>query len=114
MAASKGIKLDPRVLGSTSRVLKLRIASIRLDPKSHPIADDTRLGLLVKGIRASLREPDISLRVRASQIVWFFLMATAPIAVVPGCLHPSGKAQTHLPCRADPLVAGSGIPGFTR
>ena len=82
MAASKGIKLDPRVLGSTSRVLKLRIASIRLDPKSHPIADDTRLGLLFLGIRASLREPDISVRVRASQIVWFFLMATAPMAVV--------------------------------
>ena len=66
IAASKGIELDPRVLGSTSREVKLRMASIRLDPKTHPIAGDTRLGLLVKGIRASLREPDMSLKVRAN------------------------------------------------
>ena len=46
VAASKGIELDPRVLGSTSRELKLRMASIRLDPKTHPIAGDTRLKLL--------------------------------------------------------------------
>ena len=64
VAASKGIALDPRVLGSTSRELKLRMASIRLDPKTHPIAGDTRLGLLAKGIRASLREPDLSLKIR--------------------------------------------------
>jgi glycosyltransferase involved in cell wall biosynthesis len=82
LAAAKGINLDPRILGSTSRVLKLKIASIRLDPKNHPISGDTRLGLLAKGIRASLREPGVPLRVRASQIVWFVLMATAPMAVV--------------------------------
>jgi glycosyltransferase involved in cell wall biosynthesis len=82
MARSKGIELDPRVLGSTSRRIKLQMASIRLDPKSHPIADDTRLGLVVKGIRASLREPDVAIKVRASQIIWFVLMAIAPMAVV--------------------------------
>ncbi len=89
VAASKGIELDPRVLGSTSRELKLRIASIRLDPKTHPIAGDTRLGLLVKGIRATLREPDIGLRIRATQSAWFVLMATAPMAVVSRLIAPS-------------------------
>ena len=82
VAKSKGIALDPNVLGSTSRRIKLRMASLRLDPKTHPIAGDTRAGLLLKGVRASIREPDLSLRVRASQIAWFTLMAIGPMAVV--------------------------------
>jgi len=82
VAKSKGIELDPRVLGSTSRRIKLRMASLRLDPKTHPIAGDTRAGLLLKGLRASIREPDLGLRVRASQIAWFTLMAVAPMRVV--------------------------------
>jgi hypothetical protein len=82
VAASKGIELDPRVLGSTSREVKLRMASIRLDPKTHPIVGDTRLRLFVKGIRASLREPDMSAKLRAKQIAWFVLMASGPMAIV--------------------------------
>jgi hypothetical protein len=82
VAASKGIELDPRVLGSTSRRLKLRMASLRLDPSTHPIAGDTRLKLMIAGIRASMREPDLGPRVRASQIVWFILMAAGPMVVV--------------------------------
>ena len=89
VAASKGIELDPRVLGSTSRELKLRMASIRLDPKTHPIAGDTRLKLLVKGIRASLREPDLNLRIRATQVAWFVLMAGAPMPIVSRLIAPS-------------------------
>ena len=52
------------MLGSTSRRIKLRMASLRLDPKTHPIAGDTRVQLLLNGLRASMREPDLSLRVR--------------------------------------------------
>src|ERR1700691_1201778 len=89
VAASKGIALDPGVLGSTSRELKLRMASIRLDPKTHPIAGDTRLGLLIKGIRASLREPDLSLKIRATQSAWFVLMAVGPMPVVARLIAPS-------------------------
>ncbi len=88
IAASKGIELDLYVLSSTSREVKLRLISLRLDPKTHPIAGDTRLGLLVKGIRASLREPDMSLRVRASQILWVVLMAVAPMAIVSRLVAP--------------------------
>jgi len=89
VAASKGIKLDPRVVGSTSRELKIRIASLRLDPKTHPIASDTRLNLLIQGIGASLREPDISISVRAKQLLWFVLMAIGPMAVVSRLIEPS-------------------------
>jgi glycosyltransferase involved in cell wall biosynthesis len=82
IAAEQGIVLDAGVLGSTSRRIKLRMASLRLDPKSHPIAGDTRFKLLVKGIRASIREPDLALRVRASQMMWLVLMAAGPMQVV--------------------------------
>jgi hypothetical protein len=89
VAKSKGIDLDPQVLGSTSRRLKLRMASLRLDPNSHPIAGDTRFDLLVKGIRASFREPDLGLRLRASQAVWFVLMAVGPMSVVSRLAAPA-------------------------
>lgn len=82
IAASKGIELDSSVLGSTSRRLKLRMASIRIDPKTHPIMGDTRLGLLAAGVRTSFREPDLSPGTRGSQIMWFVLMAIAPMAIV--------------------------------
>jgi glycosyltransferase involved in cell wall biosynthesis len=89
VAASKGIRLDPRILGSTARQAKLRIASIRLNPNAHPIRGDTRLGLLVLGIKASIREPDVRLRIRATQIAWFVLMATTPMAIVSHLIAPS-------------------------
>ena len=89
VAALKGIKLDLHVMGSTSRELKLRMASIRLDPATHPLPKDTRLALLVKGVRASLREPDLSLKIRATQCAWFVLMATAPMRVVSLLTAPS-------------------------
>ncbi len=76
-------------MGSTSRELKLRIASIRLDPKTHPIARDTRLALMIEGLRASLREPDLSLKIRATQCAWFVLMAFAPMPVVSRLIAPS-------------------------
>jgi glycosyltransferase involved in cell wall biosynthesis len=89
VAASKGIALDPRVLGSTSRELKIRIASLRLDPKTHPIATDTRLSLLIEGLGASMREPDISLSVRVKQILWFVLMALGPMRLVSSLAAPA-------------------------
>lgn len=88
IAATKGIELDPRVLGSTSRRLKMRMTSMRLDPTTHPIAGDTRFGLLIKGIRASLLEPDLSFRVRAMQLGWFALMAVAPMPIVSWLVAP--------------------------
>jgi glycosyltransferase involved in cell wall biosynthesis len=81
IAAAKGIELNLRVLDSTARRIKLRMASLRLDPKTHPVAGDTRLGLMVRGIRATIRQPDLSLRVRATQMLWFVLMGVAPKTV---------------------------------
>jgi hypothetical protein len=89
VAASKGIELDPRVIGSTARELKLRMVSIRLDPKTHPIAGDTRLKLLIEGIKASFREPGLTVKIRVTQTAWFVLMAIGPMAVVSRLIEPS-------------------------
>jgi hypothetical protein len=65
------------------------MASLRLDPKTHPIASDTRVKLLIEGIGASLREPDISISVRTKQILWFVLMAISPMAIVSKLASPA-------------------------
>ena len=55
IAAAKGIALDPGVLNSTSRRVKLRIASLRLDPKTHP--DSRRHALQLVGQRNKSIDP---------------------------------------------------------
>jgi glycosyltransferase involved in cell wall biosynthesis len=77
-AQRKGIDLDPRVVGSTLRMTKMKMSSLRLDPATHPIAADSRLGLLVKGIRAVAREPNLSMRSRFTNAVWLTMMAVSP------------------------------------
>lgn len=77
-AKRKGIDLDPRVVGSTLRLVKMRMSSLRLDPATHPIATDNRFGLLVAGIRALLREPDLSMRNRIASAAWLSMMSVAP------------------------------------
>jgi glycosyltransferase involved in cell wall biosynthesis len=89
IAAAKGIELDLRVLDSTARRLKLRMASLRLDPTTHPVAGDTRSGLMVRGIRATIRHPDLSLRDRATQMLWFVLMGVAPRAIASRLAAPA-------------------------
>jgi hypothetical protein len=67
----------------------MRMASLRLDPKTHPIAGDTRSNLLLKGIRASFREPDLSAKLRLAQALWFGLMAFGPMALVTRLAEPA-------------------------
>ena len=77
-AKRKGIDLDPLVVGSTLRLVKMRMSSLRTDPATHPIATDDRFGLLVAGIRALLREPDLSTRNRIASAVWLTMMSVSP------------------------------------
>ncbi len=77
-AKQRGIELDPRVVGSTLRLVKLRMTSLRLDPATHPIATDTRFGLLFAGIRALVREPNLSMRSQIANAVWLMMMSVSP------------------------------------
>ncbi len=88
-AKRKGIDLDPQVVGSTLRMTKMKMSSLRLDPATHPIAADSRFGLLVKGIKALAREPNLSMRNRLANAVWLTLMAISPRKVAAYLSAPS-------------------------
>jgi len=77
-AKRRGIDLDPRVIGSTLRLVKMRMSSLCIDPATHPISTDTRFGLLLAGIRALLREPNLSMRNRIANAGWLTMMLVAP------------------------------------
>lgn len=55
-----------------------RLASFKLEPDLHPIAGDSTRGLLVRGIRASVRRFDLSARTRLMYVLWFCAAAAAP------------------------------------
>jgi glycosyltransferase involved in cell wall biosynthesis len=77
-AASRGIVLDPQVMHRSLLRVKLRMISLCLDAASHPIARDSRLRLLLAGIRACAREPDLPLAARLTHVLWFSSMALSP------------------------------------
>jgi glycosyltransferase involved in cell wall biosynthesis len=55
-----------------------RLISLRLAPQDHPIADDTRAGLLRASLRAMHRRFDVSAPMKAMFLVWFTLEAVLP------------------------------------
>lgn len=55
-----------------------RMISLRLDPGSHPVAGDSRAGVLRDGIRAAAGRDDVSPLLRAAFCCWFAATAVAP------------------------------------
>lgn len=55
-----------------------RFISLKLDPKHHPIAEDSLRRLLTLGIVASTRRFDVSLPMKLLYILWFTAMVLAP------------------------------------
>jgi hypothetical protein len=57
--------------------LEERLASLCVDRRQHPVADDSRFALAVAGVTASL-EMNASLRRRAVLAVWFLSIGVLP------------------------------------
>jgi hypothetical protein len=76
LAAELGLPHPRRILsiGDLSR----RMISLRLDPARHPIATDTRLGLLRDSVGAVRRRRNASPAARVAFVGWFAAMAVAP------------------------------------
>jgi glycosyltransferase involved in cell wall biosynthesis len=55
-----------------------RVASLRLDPPTHPIVSDSRLRLARLGLRASKLRYDVPLRVRVAYMAWFVAAVYSP------------------------------------
>ncbi|HXR60365.1 MAG TPA: glycosyltransferase [Solirubrobacterales bacterium] len=71
-----GLERPDRILSLSD--LGNRLISLRLAPEKHPIADDTRRGLLLASIRAMHRRFDISAPMKAMFLAWFSLEAVLP------------------------------------
>lgn len=52
-----------------------RLASLRLDPRSHPYSDETRLGLLIFGLRAALVHPHHTRQHKLKRVAWVTVVA---------------------------------------
>ncbi len=58
--------------------LGVRLASLRLDPFSHPLHGDRAWALTSRGIAASLRHPYLALAARLKRVLWFALVGYSP------------------------------------
>lgn len=65
------------VAATSVTYLANRLLSLRLDPAHHPIAKDSRLTLMVKGMVAAWRRTDVAPLRRVLYSGWFFLTALA-------------------------------------
>jgi Glycosyl transferase family 2 len=76
LADRLGLRRPDRILSVAD--LSLRLISLRLDPARHPVAEDTRLGLLRDSLVAVRRRDNASALLRAAFVAWFATIATAP------------------------------------
>jgi hypothetical protein len=84
-AAQAGVAPQPEIdetLISVSNVWQ-RMLSLRLDPDGHPVGTDTRLGLLMLGIRGARRRFDVAIPLRLLLGAWVVTVAFAPRAILP-------------------------------
>jgi hypothetical protein len=79
LAAELGLQRPPGPLLAVSDQAN-RLISLRLDPARHPVAGDTRRGLVRGGLRAAGRRSDAAPALRAAFRAWFLAMAVAPRA----------------------------------
>ncbi len=75
-AAGLGLEWDRRD-ASMSEVAD-RAISLKLDPRRHPVAGDTRLGLVRLGIRAAARRFDVRLPLKVGFVLWLLALTAAP------------------------------------
>jgi glycosyltransferase involved in cell wall biosynthesis len=59
-------------------ILSKRLTSLKLDPHSHPVKDDTAWRLYWSGVTASWRRFDVSWPMKILYILWFSAMLPAP------------------------------------
>ncbi|MBS1679482.1 MAG: glycosyltransferase family 2 protein [Actinobacteria bacterium] len=79
LAGELGIPHPARILSVAD--LARRMISLRLEPDRHPVAGDTRLGLLRASLVAVRRRRNASPALRLAFLGWFTAMTVAPKAI---------------------------------
>jgi hypothetical protein len=67
-----------------------RLVSFRLEPEQHPLPGDTRLKLLVLGLRAARQRFDVSPLLRGVFAVWVAVIALVPRSKLPRLVEAYG------------------------
>jgi hypothetical protein len=78
LAAQLSLAAPDRILSLAD--LAARQISLKLAPESHPIAGDTRFGLLADALRATARRTNVTMPMKPLFVMWFAAMAVAPRA----------------------------------
>ena len=80
-ATNFGYEIPGDLLLRTNTHLWARMASLRLDPQNHPIADDNILKLIYHGIYSAWYYTDLNWKKRIFVIVWFLIVGLIPISI---------------------------------
>jgi hypothetical protein len=85
-----GLPADPSAVRSVSSAAN-RMLSYRLDRAQHPIAGDSRLGLVRLGVLSAGARVDVSRARRAAFAAWFVAMALVPRRLVSLVARPFAR-----------------------
>lgn len=80
-ATAFGHKVPGDILLRTNTHLRARLASLRLDPKNHPVSDDNALKLIYYGISSAWLFSDMNRKKRVIVIFWFLYVGLVPISI---------------------------------
>lgn len=80
-ATGFGYEIPGDILLRTNTHLRARMASLRLDPKNHPVPDDNALKLIYHGISSAWLHSDMNWKKRIIVIVWFLYIGLVPISI---------------------------------
>jgi len=78
VARRNGITIADRVFRHSLATLPYRLASLRLDPQRHPLADDSLGAVVADTIRAALIPQGRTPRACAALVAWTLLVAALP------------------------------------
>jgi len=76
LAGELGLAHPDRILSLAD--LANRMISLRLEPRAHPVATDSRSSLLRDAVAAAGRRANVSATMKGMFVAWFALMAVAP------------------------------------
>jgi glycosyltransferase involved in cell wall biosynthesis len=92
-AGQAGYTVKPYDRLNNPQMLENRLLSLRLAPNEHPISEDRRIGLAIRGLRSAVAARNVSTIGRLSWMVWFLIIGGAPLPIV-RALFRSGRGQS--------------------
>ncbi|MEO1132752.1 MAG: hypothetical protein AAFX40_08610 [Cyanobacteria bacterium J06639_1] len=71
----------------TNTHLRARIASLKLEPESHPVGEDSIFGLIYDGVRSTWLYTDLNWQKRCIVTIWFVLVGLLPLPLAQHCIR---------------------------